>query len=54
MVGTRIRIPAVLAAMAAMAVVVFKHGKPREVTDDWYAQDRRGNVTSTTCAASAT
>jgi hypothetical protein len=24
--------------------VVFKHGKPREVTDDWYAQDRRGNV----------
>src|SRR3954463_5911209 len=24
--------------------VVFKHGKPREVTDDWYAQDRHGNV----------
>ena len=24
--------------------VVLKHGKPREVTDDWYAQDRRGNV----------
>ena len=24
--------------------VVLKHGKPREVTDDWYAQDRDGNV----------
>ena len=24
--------------------VVLKHGKPREVTNDWYAQDRHGNV----------
>ena len=24
--------------------VVLRHGKPREVTDDWYAQDRDGNV----------
>jgi hypothetical protein len=24
--------------------VVRDHGKPAEVTDDWYAQDRRGNV----------
>jgi hypothetical protein len=24
--------------------VVFRHGKPREVTSDWYAQDRDGNV----------
>jgi hypothetical protein len=24
--------------------VVLRHGKPREVTSDWYAQDRRGNV----------
>jgi hypothetical protein len=24
--------------------VVRQHGKPVEVTDDWYAQDRRGNV----------
>ncbi len=24
--------------------VVSKHGKPREVTNDWYAQDRDGNV----------
>jgi len=24
--------------------VVLKHGRPREVTNDWYAQDRRGNV----------
>jgi hypothetical protein len=24
--------------------VVFMHGKPREVTDDYYAQDKRGNV----------
>ena len=23
---------------------VFRHGKPREVTSDWYAQDRNGNV----------
>jgi hypothetical protein len=26
--------------------VVLKHGKPREITNDWYAQDRHGNVTS--------
>jgi hypothetical protein len=24
--------------------VVLEHGKPREVTSDWYAQDRHGNV----------
>jgi hypothetical protein len=24
--------------------VVLRHGKPREVTDDWYAQDKHGNV----------
>jgi len=24
--------------------VVLRHGKPREVTNDWYAQDRHGNV----------
>jgi hypothetical protein len=24
--------------------VVLKHSKPREVTNDWYAQDRHGNV----------
>jgi hypothetical protein len=24
--------------------VVLRHGKPREVTDDWYAQDHDGNV----------
>lgn len=24
--------------------VVWRHGKPREVTNDWYAQDRHGNV----------
>jgi hypothetical protein len=24
--------------------VVFRNGKPFEITDDWYAQDRRGNV----------
>jgi hypothetical protein len=24
--------------------VILIHGKPREVTDDWYAQDRDGNV----------
>jgi hypothetical protein len=24
--------------------VVLRHGKRREVTNDWYAQDRRGNV----------
>jgi hypothetical protein len=24
--------------------VVLRHGKPREVTSDWYAQDRHGNV----------
>ena len=24
--------------------IVTDHGKPVEVTDDWYAQDRRGNV----------
>src|ERR1051326_164506 len=24
--------------------VVTDHGKPTEVTEDWYAQDRRGNV----------
>ena len=24
--------------------LVFKHGKPREVTSDWYAQDHHGNV----------
>lgn len=24
--------------------VILIHGKPREVTDDWYAQDRHGNV----------
>jgi hypothetical protein len=24
--------------------LVFKHGKPREVTSDWYAQDDHGNV----------
>jgi hypothetical protein len=24
--------------------VVFRHGKPREATDDWYAQDKKGDV----------
>jgi hypothetical protein len=24
--------------------VVYDHGKPSEVTDDWYAQDRDGNI----------
>jgi len=24
--------------------VILIHGKPREVTDDWYAQDRDGNI----------
>ncbi len=24
--------------------VILVHGRPREVTDDWYAQDRHGNV----------
>ena len=27
-----------------MRDVVTDHGKPVEVTDDWYAQDRKGNV----------
>ena len=24
--------------------VVYDHGKPSEITDDWYAQDREGNI----------
>ncbi len=24
--------------------VVYDHGKPSEITDDWYAQDTEGNI----------
>jgi hypothetical protein len=43
-VTDRTRVMADGVRVRVVSDVVTDHGKPREVTEDWYAQDRNGNV----------